>query len=324
MGHIEQLKENTVEAYNKGAWGLPCFWVSGGNRRNDDGQADDGRLFSGQDRMHLLEAEILSRKMDKPLEKIPQLERLHPRCLRTPPENRVRKLKFWFDFSSQWSYIAFSQLDRLQLDAGESLQIELKPFLLGALFKMIDAPGGPNFAAFDVYTPNQLRYSQQDLKDWANFWSACNRQEYPPLPPIDLKFPKDFPFRTVTALRIAILEPKTVGPIFRAAWSQELNISSPAVLAEVLTANGFNGKKIIADVSPGSSVLEAVKKRLSENTQQAFELGMCGAPTFQIGNRIVWGQDRLNVVQDLIAGWDPDHSNLKATVGAFPHFDYRL
>lgn len=85
--------------------------------------------------MHLLEAYLTAIKLRKPVSKLLSLERFHPRCLRTPPEDRARNLKFWFDFSSPWSYLAWTQLERLQRDAGAGLTIELKPFLLGGLFK---------------------------------------------------------------------------------------------------------------------------------------------------------------------------------------------
>ena len=49
--------------------------------------------------MHLLEAYLTAIKLGKPVDKLRNLERFHPRCLRTPPEDRVRKLTFWFDFS---------------------------------------------------------------------------------------------------------------------------------------------------------------------------------------------------------------------------------
>lgn len=40
------------------------------------------------------------------------------------------------------------------------------------------------------------------------------------------------------------------------------------------------------------------------------------APTYQLGNTLIWGQDKLNVVQDLILGWKPEHSNLKVCSSA--------
>jgi hypothetical protein len=38
--------------------------------------------MAGQDRLHLVEAELAALKLGRPLEKVPHLERLHPRCLR--------------------------------------------------------------------------------------------------------------------------------------------------------------------------------------------------------------------------------------------------
>lgn len=90
--------------------------------------------------------------------------------------------------------------------------------------------------------------------------------------------------------------------------------------------------------------MQGVKEKLRANTEEAIKLGICGvrslasllrpsahphtlypqAPTYQIGSTLIWGQDKLNVVQDLVLGWKPGFSHLKASVAAFPHFDYRL
>lgn len=72
------------------------------------------------------------------------------------------------------------------------------------------------------------------------------------------------------------------------------------------------------------------------------------APTYQIGSTIIWGQgkflltvsrnfrieidifflffsiDKVNVVADLVGGWDPKHNSLKATVAGFPYMDYKI
>jgi hypothetical protein len=58
-------------AFEHGAFGVPTFWIE--SRK---------KMIWGQDRMHLLEAELISIKLGKPVERIRQLERLHPRCLR--------------------------------------------------------------------------------------------------------------------------------------------------------------------------------------------------------------------------------------------------
>ena len=62
-----------------------------------------------------------------------------------------------------------------------------------------------------------------------------------------------------------------------------------------------------------------VKTKLREATAEAKALGLCGVPSYRVlrqnGNGewmlqggIVWGQDELNVVEDLIAGWDSEKS----------------
>jgi 2-hydroxychromene-2-carboxylate isomerase len=86
------------------------------------------------------------------------------------------------------------------------------------------------------------------------------------------------------------------------------------VLAEVLSAAGYNGKELIAKANAPE-----IKAKLRELTAEAKERGICGVPTYRVlkedgqGNwknvgGLVWGQDETNVVEDLIAGWDPESS----------------
>ncbi|KAK4048212.1 hypothetical protein OIV83_004917 [Microbotryomycetes sp. JL201] len=308
MEYDEKLRANTQEAFELGAFGVPCFYIPAVNK-----------FYWGQDRMHFFEAHLTALKLRKPVEKLRNLERFHPRCLRTPPENRVRHLKFWFDFSSPWAYLGWTQLERIQRDAGPGLKIELKPFLLGALFKAIGTPMVPMEAASEA----RRKYTRQDMEDWSSYWDLVNAQEYPPIEGAHLQWPDEFPIRSVTALRVALLEEKVVPAIYRAAWRDNKRISDEKVLTQVLDAAGFNGRQLVLSATTGSKS-EAAKARLRANTDEAVALGICGAPTFQLGKTLVWGGDRLNHVLDLVLGWRPEKSNLKASVAAFPHFDYRL
>lgn len=270
------------EAFDHGAFGVPSFWLPQVNK-----------LFWGQDRMHLLEAYLTAIKLGKPVDKLRNLERFHPRCLRTPPEDRVRKLTFWFDFSkretrlfacsfetyldnmncagSPWAYLGFSQLERLQRDAGPGLKIELKPFLLGGLFRAIGTPLVP----MNTLSEAKRRYNAQDLMDWSAYWDGCNAKEYPPIEGPHLRWPDEFPIRSVTALRVAIIEPKTVPAVYRAAWGDNQRISDEKVLANVLSANGFNGAQLVLAATTGSKA-ETVKEKLRANTEEAVSTGLCG------------------------------------------------
>ena len=118
-------------------------------------------------------------------------------------------MTFWFDFSSPYAYLGYCALERIQRDAGSSLQIVLRPFLLGALFKEIGTPMLPGQAQ----NKSKVAYGRQDLMQWSAYTSAVNSQEYPKIPEVNLRWPEQFPIRSVTALRVAILEPKVVDVI---------------------------------------------------------------------------------------------------------------
>ena len=44
--------------------------------------------------------------------------------------------------------------------------------------------------------------------------------------------------------------------------------------------------------TPGIRI-ENIKDDLKKRTQEAYEKGVFGAPTFLVNNKIFWGQDRL-------------------------------
>jgi 2-hydroxychromene-2-carboxylate isomerase len=68
------------------------------------------------------------------------------------------------------------------------------------------------------------------------------------------------------------------------------------VLKAVLDEAGFRGGQLIADVTDGDRA-DWAREQLKANTTEAIKLGLCGAPTYQFEDYIVWGQDRLNLVQ---------------------------
>lgn len=92
-------------------------------------------------------------------------------------------------------------------------------------------------------------------------------------------------------------------------------MADESVLANVLSQGGYNGADLIAQANA-----PAVKTKLRELTAEAKALGICGVPTYRIlrqseagtwdaAGGLVWGQDEMGVVEDLIAGWDPEKSD---------------
>ena len=133
----EKLEKTTSLAVERGTPGVPGFWVPDEVWIDREGKERTGRLYWGQDRMQFLEAVLLNCGNGKELSKISKpLRSLEPRVVRNGiPKDEEVKLEFWYDFSSPWAFLGWTQLERLQRQFGNRLQIDLKPFLLGILFR---------------------------------------------------------------------------------------------------------------------------------------------------------------------------------------------
>jgi 2-hydroxychromene-2-carboxylate isomerase len=120
------LEETTDLALQRGAFGVPAFWIQ-----------EEGRLYWGQDRLQFVDKALFSMENGGGQEHV--LEALVPRCVpldrREVPQGEEVKLEFWYDFSSPWAFLGWTQLARLQRIFGPRLKIEMKPFLLGILFR---------------------------------------------------------------------------------------------------------------------------------------------------------------------------------------------
>lgn len=91
-------------------------------------------------------------------------------------------------------------------------------------------------------------------------------------------------------------------------------MSDDKTLVRVLDEAGYNGMDLLERANT-----PAVKAKLRENTASAKADGICGVPTYRVSRQdadgqwkshggLIWGQDESNVVEDLIAGWEPERS----------------
>jgi 2-hydroxychromene-2-carboxylate isomerase len=88
-------------------------------------------------------------------------------------------------------------------------------------------------------------------------------------------------------------------------------MSSDEVLADVIREAGYDAQDVLARANSPQ-----YKNELRARTKEAKDTGLCGVPSYRVFRRqtgeggwklagdIVWGQDELAVVEDLIAGWD--------------------
>ena len=198
----------------------------------------------------------------------------------------MKTVSFFFDFSSPFAYLASTQIEAVASRHGAT--VLYKPFLLGALFKTI---GTPNVPLHAMPEPKSRLY-RMDLFRWADFWG------------VPFNFASRFPMNTVKPLRLVLAAPEDkkvslIRAIYRAYWVDDRDISSDEVLEDILTHEGFEREfvRITAD--------ERYKQALRQATEEAERLGLCGVPSFLVGDQLFWGQDRLLFVEKALEGWKP-------------------
>lgn len=256
----DRLRAATEEALDAGVFGVPTY-------------GHGGRTWWGGDRLHLVEA-ALGGPDRAPV--------LSPRTPQTPRP----RLRFFHDFASPFSYLAWGPVQELARAHGVTLTPV--PILLGGLFRDIGTPDVPMFTFSDA----RQAWTRQDLRAWAGWWGA------------PFRFPQTFPLRTVGALRTALVAPGLTGPLYRAAWADNRDIGRPEVLAEIVAEAGLDPVAVAAACQE-----PALKQRLRDNTAAAGVDGVCGVPTFHVSAGDAgcwfWGQDRLDQVDRALAGWRP-------------------
>ena len=77
--------------------------------------------------------------------------------------------------------------------------------------------------------------------------------------------------------------------IFNSIWQDGLNMNDENIIEKVIKNMNVNPKTFFLRASS-----QNIKSLLKKKTQEAFERGVFGAPTFLVNNKIFWGQDRLD------------------------------
>ncbi len=259
------LFESTAEAAALGAFGVPTFAVG-------------DRIWWGQDRLPLLE-EALGSRQRRPAEGV---------GVGVVPAPSGVTIDFFHDFASPYAYLAAASIEGIANAYGATLR--WRPILLGALFRELGTADVPLF----VQSPEKQRYIRRDLEDWARYWG------------VPFRFPSHFPLRSIAPLRAALVDPGLVRPLYRAIWSEDQAVDDLEVLAQVIAASGRDPVPIL-----GAIHAPEIKSLLRENTAAAKAAGCCGVPSMVVTPAdgaptiLLWGQDRLAMLEWVLQGWRP-------------------
>jgi 2-hydroxychromene-2-carboxylate isomerase len=191
-----------------------------------------------------------------------------------------RRLEFFFDYVSPFSYLANTQLPAIARRT--KAELVYRPFFLGGVMQ---ATGNQPPATL----PARAKYMPKDIQRWVRRYG------------IEFAGNPHFPMQTLTAMRAALAAqdagvfPAYHEALFRAAWGQPKNLGDPAVLRDVIAKAGLDPEPLLA-----AAATEPLKERLKANTTEAVTRGAFGAPTFFVGDEIFFGNDRLDFVEEAL------------------------
>ena len=194
------------------------------------------------------------------------------------------RVEFFFDLSSPWTYLAFTNLWPMLNRTG--VQAQLRPILVGGVFNAVNPSV---YAAREMKDNRKLAHSWKVLKDWAA------------LAGVEMNFPSQWhPAKSVNAMRFACALEEDQAALrafanaaFESYFGSQENLDDPAVLAAVADSIGLNSAALLA-----AAQTDAVKARLRANTEEVIARGGYGSPTILVdGTDMYFGNDQLPLIE---------------------------
>jgi 2-hydroxychromene-2-carboxylate isomerase len=194
------------------------------------------------------------------------------------------RTEFFYDLSSPWTYLAFTNLSGVMERTGTS--VRLRPMLVGGVFNAVNQSV---YAAREASDNRKLKHSWRVLKDWAA------------LAGVEMNFPSQYhPAKSVHAMRMACAladdQPalaKFTKAAFESYFGRQENLDDLDVLVAVANGAGLDGEAMRAKAQT-----DEVKALLRANTEEVIERGGYGSPTiFVDGKWMYFGNDQLPLVE---------------------------
>lgn len=192
-------------------------------------------------------------------------------------------IRFYFDFSSPYGYIASRKIDAIAARYGRGTL--WRPFLLGAAFKIT---GGSAPVAF----PMKGDYFVRDFARSARFHG------------VPYRFPAKFPISSVAPTRafywLNRQDParakQLAAALYAAYFTEDVDISEPEQTIRVATSVGLAADEVRAGIND-----QAVKDLTKSEVEQAIAAGAFGSPYVVVDGEPFWGADRLDQIERWLA-----------------------
>jgi 2-hydroxychromene-2-carboxylate isomerase len=189
----------------------------------------------------------------------------------------TQTVDFFYDFRSPYSYLAFTQLQDMNVDIA---------FHLMKILTVMDRVGN---VPTTITCAAKGRYARMDLARWAGRYGIT-------LNPSDMRANDgDALSRAVLAATPADRAAVTLA-LYRAIWSDGQTLANAADVVAALDAAGIDTTAIATGIDAPETVAQ-----LDANTDEAVERGVFGSPSIFVGDTMFFGNDRIDFVREAIA-----------------------
>lgn len=200
----------------------------------------------------------------------------------------------YFDFISPYGYLGVMQVEKLARKYGHD--VNWHAMLLGV--SVMNVMGLKPL----LDTPLKGEYAIKDVARLASLYDLPFKMpEHGMPPPVPsaraFYWVKDnFPEKTSDF----------VCAVYNAQWRDGLDISQVSILMDIATSLGLEGQAL--QVALDGDVL---RNRLREAVGHSLKRGVFGSPTFVVGDEMIWGCDRLWMLEHWLqkGNWSPLEEN---------------
>ena len=183
-------------------------------------------------------------------------------------------IDFYFDIISPYAFIAYKKIIKI-----DNVNFNFKPIFLGGLHNLVE-----------ITAPAFNKFKLKNMKNDCGLISKKNN--------INFSWNSKFPINTLYIMRgylfvEEIKKKEYLKTFFNAYWQDNVDLTVEKNITQLLNKLNIDHKEFFKGIA-----MQKIKDQLRNDTNDAFNHEIFGAPTFVVNKKIFWGQDRLEYALD--------------------------
>jgi 2-hydroxychromene-2-carboxylate isomerase len=195
----------------------------------------------------------------------------------------MKKLEFFYDCSSPWTYLAFNRIE--DIARRHNADLVWRPILVGGVFNAVNPSV---YETRERPVKSKTRYYGKDMQDWARYYGITLK-----MPSVGVAVVKVY--KTMRGAYVALEQGKIAQYTRRAFvsyWVEDRDIGDESVIADISRQAGLDPGAVLDKIQQPE-----YKEKLRAATQELIDRGGFGSPTIFVDGSMFFGNDRLPLVE---------------------------